>query len=393
MTMNIPLKSARPLKQRVKNVVCGTLRGSTIPRIAITGIAITGIIISGLSVNAWGQSSETAYKPIIEQVIKKAILPSYEKLVEEAAHQESNIEKLCLSPSETNLNSAKDSFRSLVSAWSRVEMYRIGPAIKDNRQEKLFFWPDRKSIGLRQVRKLIDTEEQTALTTETLKKKSVAVQGILALEYVLFGKNSETLSVATPKSYRCEYGATIAQAIGVTAQTIVDDWSSPSGYAAQMLDTSSTNPIYRSDAEVMQDLLRISSEMIQSTRDLKIKNTIKDSPEKSKPKRAPFWRSNLTLHAYRNNLDAVVSLFTIGGLGQLTPRYTKSLAFELEQTNKFLAELEKENTSWEKQVKQKEAHELLTFTLIPLEGAQYIVSDLIPQELGLSLGFNSLDGD
>ncbi|WP_085905176.1 imelysin family protein [Kiloniella majae] len=383
MMTNTHQKPPTSLKRRFMNVVCAIL----------TGGAITGITVTGISATAWGQSAETTYRPVIKQVIEKAILPGYENLVEVAAQQGNDIEKLCLSPNETNLEHARDSFRSLVSAWSRVEMYRIGPAIKGNRQEKLVFWPDRKSIGLRQVRKLIDTQDKTAITTETLQKKSVAVQGILALEYVLFGKNSDALSTATPKSYRCEYGATIAQTIGATAKSIVNDWSSPSGYATQMLNPSSTSPIYRSDAEVMQDLLRISSEMIQSTRDLKIKNTIKDSPAKSKPKRAPFWRSNLTLHAYQNNLKAVEALFTVGGLGKLTPRYTKSLSFELEQTNKFLAKLEKENSPWEEQVKQKEAHELLTFTLIPLEGAQYIVSELIPQELGLSLGFNSLDGD
>ncbi|WP_120496909.1 imelysin family protein [Kiloniella sp. EL199] len=381
--IDTPKKSPAMLGRRLADAICGML----------TGGIITGIAITGISANAWGQSKETSYKPIIKQVIENTILPGYENLSEIAAQQGNDIEKLCLSPNESNLSRAREEFRSLVSAWSRVEMYRIGPSIKDHRQEKLFFWPDRKSIGLRQVRKLIDTEEQTALTIKTLQKKSVAVQGLLALEYILFGRNSEALSTSDSKSYRCMYGATVAQAIGATAKTIVNDWTSPSGYATLMLNTNTTNPIYRSDAEVMQDLLRISSEMIQSTRDLKIQNTIRDNPEKSKPKRAPFWRSNLTLHAYQNNLKAVETLFTIGGLGKLTPRYTKSLTFELKQTGKFLAKLEKENTPWEKQVKQKEAHDLLTFTLIPLQGAQYIVGELIPQELGLSLGFNSLDGD
>ncbi|WP_052742053.1 imelysin family protein [Kiloniella litopenaei] len=352
-----------------------------------------GILIAGTAVNAWGQTPEINFKPIIRQTIEKAILPGYKNLADVANAQENHLAKLCEQPSEENLTKAQQAFRPLVGAWSGVEMYRIGPAIKNNRQEKLFFWPDRKSIGLRQVRKLIDTQDKTALTKETLQKKSVAVQGVLALEYVLFGKNSEMLATANPQSYRCNYGVSITRAIQTTAQKIIGDWSSPSGYAAVMLETGPTNPIYRSDAEVIQDLLRISSEMIQSTRDLKIQNTIKESPEKSKPKRAPFWRSNQTLHAYQNNLHAVEDLFIKGGLAELTPRYAKSLSFELEQTNKFLRKLEQENIAWEKLVKQKESHETLAFTLIPLEGAHYIVSDLIPQKLGLSLGFNSLDGD
>ena len=352
-----------------------------------------GIVIVGTAVNAWGQTPETNFKPIIKQTIEKAILPGYKNLTRAAKAQESDLTKLCEQPNKENLAKAQQAFRPLVAAWSGVEMYRIGPAIKKNRQEKLFFWPDRKSIGLRQVRKLIDTQDETALATETLQKKSVAVQGMLALEYVLFGKNAEALATAKPRSYRCDYGVNIAKAIQTTGQEIIDDWASPSGYTTMMLDTGPSNPIYRSDTEVMQDLLRISSEMIQSTRDLKILNTIKESPEKSKPKRAPFWRSNQTLHAYQSNLKAVETLFTQGGLGNLTSRYTQSLSFELGQTNTFLMKLEKENIAWEKQVKQTKSHETLSFTLIPLEGAHYIVNDLIPEKLGLSLGFNSLDGD
>lgn len=354
---------------------------------------LAGIVIVGTAVNAWGHPPETNFKPIIKQTIEKAILPGYKNLTRAAKAQESDLTKLCEQPNKENLAKAQQAFRPLVAAWSGVEMYRIGPAIKNNRQEKLFFWPDRKSIGLRQVRKLIDTQDETALATETLQKKSVAVQGMLALEYVLFGKNAEALATAKPKSYRCDYGVNISRAIQTTGQEIIDDWVSPSGYTKMMLDTGPSNPIYRSDTEVMQDLLRISSEMIQSTKDLKILNTIKESPEKSKPKRAPFWRSNQTLHAYQSNLKAVETLFTQGGLGNLTSRYTQSLSFELGQTNTFLMKLEKENIAWEKQVKQTKSHETLSFTLIPLEGAHYIVNDLIPEKLGLSLGFNSLDGD
>lgn len=333
------------------------------------------------------------FTPIIKQVIERSILPGYATLQTSAQVEEKIIKELCLSPTTEKLNKARQGYAKLVSAWSSVEIFRLGPARKDNRQEKLFFWPDRKSIGLKQVRNLIISEDPKALSPESLQAKSVALQGLLALEYVLFGKGSELLSSGEPKSYRCQYGATISNAMALTAQGISEDWSKPNGYANLMYNAGAENPVYRSDGEVIQDFLRVASEMIQSVRDLKLYNSIKDEPGKSKPKRAPLWRSGLTIHAIKDNLSSVIDLMNTGGLGSFTPRYTKSIEFELEHTNRTLTKLEQRSEPWIELVKQEDAHQVLSYILIPLEGAKNVTSDLIPAELGLSLGFNSLDGD
>lgn len=331
--------------------------------------------------------------PVIKQMIERSVLPGYTTLQISALAEEEIIQKLCLNPTTENLSKARQSYATLVSAWSAVEIFRLGPARKDNRQEKLFFWPDRKSIGLKQVRNLIVAEDQKALSPEKLQTKSVALQGLLALEYVLFGKGSGVLSTGEPGSYRCHYGATISKAMALTARDISEDWSKPNGYADLMYNAGPDNPVYRSKGEVMQDFLRVASEMIQSVRDLKLHNSIKDEPGKSKPKRAPLWRSGMTIHAIKDNLNSVTNLMNTGGLGSFTPRYAKSIEFELEQTNKTLTKLEQRPEPWIELVKQKDAHQILSYILIPLEGAKNITTDLIPAELGLSLGFNSLDGD
>ena len=364
-----------------------------LPFIKKNFLALSVLCLSTYSSLAQEQKPQPDFGPTIKQIIEQTVLPGYQNLEQSARVEEQSIKQLCARPSAQNLGIARENFRFLVEAWSSIEIYRLGPAVQNNRQEKLFFWPDRKSIGLRQVRKLIDSEDPKALTLDSLQGKSVAVQGLLALEYVLFGKGSEDLTAAIPGSYRCSYGATISRAIGDTAQDISDGWTVPNGYADLMYNAGPQNPVYRSQGEVIQDFLRVASEMIQSTRDLKIHNTIKSEPAKSKPKRAPLWRSDLTLFAFQENLKSVDHLFTTGGLGNFTPRYTKSLSFELEQTNIFLERLDAKQETWLDIVKQGESHELLTFVLIPLKGAQYVTADLIPQQLGLNLGFNSLDGD
>ena len=59
-----------------------------------------------------------------------------------------------------------------------------GHLIEDNRFERVLFFPDRKSTGLKQVQAALAKPEDSVTTMETLKDKSVAMQGLGALEFV-----------------------------------------------------------------------------------------------------------------------------------------------------------------------------------------------------------------
>jgi predicted lipoprotein len=69
---------------------------------------------------------------------------------------------------------------------------RFGPVTEENRLERILFWPDRKGIGLKQVQAAIAGEDATAADPQTLPGKSVAMQGLGALEFVLFGTGSDS---------------------------------------------------------------------------------------------------------------------------------------------------------------------------------------------------------
>jgi predicted lipoprotein len=55
------------------------------------------------------------------------------------------------------------------------------------------------------VQELLAKQDPTATDAATLRGKSVAMQGLQALEFVLYGTGSETL--ATGDDYRCRYAA------------------------------------------------------------------------------------------------------------------------------------------------------------------------------------------
>ncbi|HET7714892.1 MAG TPA: imelysin family protein, partial [Bauldia sp.] len=283
-------------------------------------------------------------------------------------------------------------------AWSRVELIRFGPARAENLYERLFFWPDPRGRGLQQIQEIIAKEDPAATSVDTLRGKSVAVQGLFALEYVLYGSGSDALidPANQARSFRCRFGTAIAGAIAEAANEIVAGWTGPEGYAALMLEAAAANPLYRSHGEVVQELIKSAREQLQLSRDLKLAHAIETSPDEAQPKRAPFWRSDLTIASIRANIEAVNLLAGPDGIGASLPQekawIARELAFELREADEVLGRVD-EVDRWETVVRDPRKHEQLSYTLIPLADAIALLEGGYPDALGLITGFNSLDGD
>src|SRR5262249_34694308 len=96
----------------------------------------------------------------------------------------------------------------------RTEHLRFGSITDKNRFERVLYWPDRQRIGERQVAQILSRRDPSALNAGELAKKSVAVQGLGALEVALYGKGSDTLLADTPEA-QSGCGSAPASAPGV----------------------------------------------------------------------------------------------------------------------------------------------------------------------------------
>lgn len=327
-------------------------------------------------------------------LIDRLIIPGYAALSKEASTYSNEFAEFCESPEVESLILIKERFGELVLTWSRVELIRFGPARKDNRFERIFFWPDRRSRGLRQVQKILRERDDTAVFSEQLQSKSVAVQGLLALDYVLAGAGNDDLLVKG--HHRCAYGAAITRAIAHTANGIYEDWVAPDGYRSIMMTPSPDNPIYKTSNEVTQDILRAINESLQIVKDLKIGNALGKSAAAPKPKHAPFWRTNLTLRAIEGNLQVIEAFLTLlGQEGKLDARSAwlpDSLLFELSLVRRRLADAATAGV-WVDALHEEAVYNSVSLSQFPLASIHGHLEETLPAALGLTLGFNSLDGD
>ena len=227
---------------------------------------------------------------MIAGAIEGFVKPAYGRFHAVSSQLRGEMDALCADQSPDKLAAAQSTFLTLVDAWSEVETIRFGPVTEENRLERILFWPDRKSIGLKQVQAALAGKDASATDPATLKDKSVAMQGLGALEFVLFGTGSEAL--AEPGDpYRCAYGAAIASNIEDMAAAILAGWQDPAGIARQWANPAPDNPLYRTDEEAMTELFNVFVHGLEMVRDVRLNGFLGDDAGDDKPKQAVFWRS------------------------------------------------------------------------------------------------------
>jgi len=181
--------------------------------------AFTAVILCESSAQA-----ETDYAGIARQALGEVIRPGYSALAETTGSLSTEVQDLCQQPSSAALKDAKDAFAASVGAWSKVEILRFGPVTQNQRYERLFYWPDPKGLGLKQVREALANEDET-VTAQTLAPKSVALQGLPALEELLYGDGADTLAKGGNAAFRCRFAASIAANVDNIAKEVVEGWS------------------------------------------------------------------------------------------------------------------------------------------------------------------------
>lgn len=330
---------------------------------------------------------------VITQAVEDAIKPGFAAFAVAGRDMRMAMGGLCDEPSAAGLNEARARFRDVVIAWSRIENYRFGPLMKDNRSERILFWPDRKGIALKQVQAILANKDATATDPVTLKGKSVAVQGLGALEFVLFGTGAETL--ASPDGdFRCDYGNAISGAVSDVAAEMSVEWYEAPGIATRMIRPSETDPDYRSNDEVLQELIGVMAHGLEAIRDQRILPFLGRGGAAPKPKSALFWRSNMTIPSILANFEGLRALLVNSDIWRYAP--TEQFWIGEQAMSEFdSAAIYGSGVmgTLEEAMADQAQVDHLTDIVTSSQVLGKLLGEDLPAALGLSVGFSSLDGD
>jgi len=144
-------------------------------------------------------AQEYDWTPANIDVAENYIVPRYKVLALITDRMLDDITKLCADiENEVVINDhTKHAFRDLFLAWADVQHIQFGPMSFLKRFERFHYWPDKHNVGARQLQRLLtDIESGMVRASDlVLAKKSVSVQGLSALERLLFAP-SQTLNVS-----------------------------------------------------------------------------------------------------------------------------------------------------------------------------------------------------
>ncbi len=339
--------------------------------------------------------AEADHAAIAQASLSEVIRPGYAALVEQTGALTGKVETLCSQPSATALNEARDAFAAAVAAWSKVEILRFGPVTQDQRYERLFFWPDPKGLGLRQLQDVLAKQDEAVTEPDELAGKSVALQALPALEFLLYGDGAETLAATGDGgAFRCGFALSVATNVDRIARNVVEGWREGAAYAKSFLGPVPDDPHYHAPKEVTLDLFKAFTSGIELVRDQKLGKPLGASPAAAKPKLAAFWRSGLTFENAAGNLEGVRALFAQGGFAQLvtqeSPGVESSILFDLDHAIEILRGIDMPMTEVVEDASLRAKLEALR---VSLKGARDTAGDMIARGAGLAFGFNATDGD
>ena len=331
---------------------------------------------------------------IAEKTVENYIRPAYEALAQQTAALEATIAAYCAAPSPQGRDDIAAAFAATLEAWAGVDFLRFGPMAEEGRLERFAYWPDVHNTGARQMRRFLAGEDPALLVKGALAAQSAAVQGLPALESLIWsGQNALAVALAPPP-YRCALGDAIAKNLGEIAAAAEAGWQGDGAWPILLTRPGPDNPLYRSRQEALTEILKGVLTGFEQLRDHRLLAAVGATAEEAKASRAPYNRAGESLPYFAASAAALEEYVETSGLLSLVPEDRKwianSVRFEFSNLREAFAGA---GPDIEAALASPELRQKLVYAAIVLQSLRDLFQNTLSTELGVTGGFNALDGD
>lgn len=351
---------------------------------------LTLTILPGLA-----HAAEVDAVKLAGQALDRHIRPGYARLAAATGRLRHAVADVCASPSEGAVEQARTDFAATVEAFARVEHLRFGPVTEAYRDGRLFYWPDPNGIGHKQVRAALSAKDPTTLDAATLRSKSVALQGLPALDVLLNGEGSEMLAAGGEAArYRCGFASAIATNVDTIAGEVLKEWGDEGEWGKAFRDPAANTSIYQTPSEITRELFKSWTGGIKWVREQKLRRPLGESAERARPGLLPFAKSGLAFPSIAANLEGLRDLFVESGFREVVAKSSdgldQSALFELDRGVTVLRGLKGPPSAVLRDDEQREQLNVLATAMKSLEA---YTGEAIASAASITFGFNATDGD
>lgn len=338
-----------------------------------------------------------SHATMVLDAVDQFIVPHIQTLTQKTARMNAALQAVCKEGADdATRRAAVASFADTVRAWGSLDFIRFGPVSRNHRLERVLFWPDPRATTSRQLNGLLAARKPELLEAGALAKQSVAVQGLTALEVLLFDEKAP-LGASTEETarYRCALASAIAANIDTVASEISTGWTGEDSFRLKILTPGSDNALYQDASETVRDVVKAIATGLDLCKNRFVTPEL-TALDETPPKRVrlPFERAELTGEFLTSSLVALRDLFETIGLSAYVPADKPWMTDFLPKAWKSLladaARLDKLRAT----ERGSEAHlHALRKMRFDLSGIRLIIVKELAPNAEIVLGFNELDGD
>ena len=343
-------------------------------------------------------NKEKQFFKINQVLAKNHVLPRYQVFANETIKIDSSATKFCLAPDSASLIDLREVFHSAADAWIGVEHINFGPVEENLRLYRINFWPDKHNTGSKHLARILKSKDETMLEPNKFSLNSVALQGLPALERLLFTQSDELFKGDYLAKFRCNFIKAISRNLREIANSLLVEWVEENK-AYINKDSYQKNSHNFEEREIFQDFFASLYGILRKIHDLKLHRPLGETPETSKPKKSEAWRSGRSIRNIIINLESAQKLFqgeVSFGMDNLIQNITPetymvrdfniTMNFALKTAREIPIPLHKAviDYKWHDQVDQLKAQ---------ISRMMAMVRARIFLSFGIGTGFNFLDGD
>lgn len=285
-------------------------------------------------VPAGAQLEEEDYRQKVDAALEGYLRPAISHFEETTEVAQAAVTRLCAEPSAAALQTARAAFGEAALAWAAIEYIDLDPWQEENRGTSIYFFPDRRGVTGRHLRAALQKADPALLQPETIAVYSVALQGLPALEYLLYGKGFDALIEGDGADYRCALTQAVAGNLLRLAGALQAAWAPSAPFPQALANPEPDNVFVRSHKEAATLLLGRVSTGLEAMIQRKVSAPLGADLETARPLRAAYALSGMTNEALAANLLGFRALQTAASMTEamslaevaaLEQAYTKAL--------------------------------------------------------------------
>ena len=280
----------------------------------------------------------------------------------------------------------------VADAWAMAQLIKTGPITLFLRYDRFAYWPEARNATQRALDELLASHDPKDLAPETLAHDSVAGQGLTALERLLYDGPNPAAALRAPRAagaWRAQVGLALAKNLNLIAHDVLKDWTAPNGVRAAIAANKGWNNLFADGAEAAHLLLTDLVTAFKTMHDVKLLPVLGADAAAAKPKLAEAWRSGRSARDLKLNLSAAHDMAK--AFARTIPEaHQAQLETVFSAAEAALGAAPADMGEAAADLKRRPRVEAAR---VAIKAAQTAVAKVLPTDLGVTIGFNSLDGD